>query len=238
MTTTPAMPELPETDYYLGFFNEGGAQLTGLRGYTADQMDARYLRGYNDALATLQAQPAEVSDAELLGAIARGWCHPKNSGKEVDADLAAAIAEEIHAILALRPQAVPMTDEPQWIVNDLGELGVKVGPRFFFLYKGDNIEYGTDEIGDSRDGVALHDDGTPMHYRIVGKREFGETCWPLQWVVRGHSEGRYTEPLTFIPGLSWGKPEDGEWKPLPSRGITAPAGGEQPAAHQATKETT
>ena len=251
MTTTPAMPELPEP-YTLSRGDEDGPiQL----GYTADQM-----RAY--ALATLQAQPAEVSDAELLGAIARGWCHPKNSGKEVDADLAAAIAEEIRAILALRPQsesetfdqwlkrerpagavsdmergwnacaaslrpqAVPRTDEPQWIVNDLGELGVKVGPRFFFLYKGDNIEYGTDGIGDSRDGVALHDDGTPMHYRIVGKREFGETCWPLQWVVRGHSEGRYTEPLTFIPGLSWGKPEDGEWKPLPSRGITAPAGGE------------
>ena len=126
------------------------------------------------------------------------------------------------------PLAGEVTDEPEWIVNDLGELGVRVGSRFFFLYKGDNIEYGTDGIGNSRDGVALHDDGTPMNYRIVGKREFGETCQPLQWVVRGHSESRYTEQLTFIPGLSWGKPEDGEWKPLPAHGITAQgAQGEQ-----------
>lgn len=141
-----------------------------------------------------------------------------------DTDVVACVS----SLLTPRPQAVPMTDEPEWIVNDLGELGVRVGSRFFFLYKGDNIEYGTDGISDSRDGVALHDDGTPMHYRIVGKREFGETCWPLQWVVRGHSERRYTEPLTFIPGLSWGKPEDGEWKPLPAHGITAQgAQGEQ-----------
>lgn len=54
MTTTPAMPELPEP-YTLSRGDEDGPiQL----GYTADQM-----RAY--ALATLQAQPAEVSDAEL-----------------------------------------------------------------------------------------------------------------------------------------------------------------------------
>lgn len=60
--------------------------------------------------------------------------------------------------------------EPLWIVNDSAELGVKVGDRFFFLYKGDNIEY----------KEAKHDDGSPMFWRIVGKREFGEVCHPLQ----------------------------------------------------------
>lgn len=45
----------------------------------------------------------------------------------------------------------------QWVVNDLGELGVKVGNQLFFLYKGDSISSGN-------------------KWRPVGKREFGETC--------------------------------------------------------------
>lgn len=102
--------------------------------------------------------------------------------------------------------------EPVWIVNDLGELGVQVAGRFFFLCKGDNLEYGTDDDGSP---VALHDDGTPMKYRIVGKREFGECCYPMAWVTQGRREKRYMVDLTFIPGLSWGKPEDGMWRELP-----------------------
>lgn len=95
--------------------------------------------------------------------------------------------------------------EPVWIVNDLGELGVMVAGTAYFLYKGDNIVYED----------AAHDDGTPMLYRIVGKREFGETCWPLKWVEAGRREDRYTEKLHYAPGLSYGKPEDGDWRPLP-----------------------
>ena len=179
MTTTPAMPDLTAVIKWL----ENGC----------DPREAvKELKHYQSklqALATLQAQPAEVSDEDILSLGQRNaWRYkyssdPAHSSTYTFNDVC--LVQFARAILALRPQAVPMTDEPQWIVNDLGELGVKVGPRFFFLYKGDNIEYGTDEIGDSRDGVALHDDGTPMHFRIVGKREFGETCWPLQWVVRG-----------------------------------------------------
>ena len=94
---------------------------------------------------------------------------------------------------------------PRWIVNDIGELGVEVNGRCFFLYKGDNIEY---ENG-------LHDDGTPMMYRPVGKREFGETQWPDKWIQQGRCEDRYTVDLVFTPGLSDGKPEDYKWIPLP-----------------------
>lgn len=99
--------------------------------------------------------------------------------------------------------------KPIWIVNSMGELGVKLGDRCFFLYKGDNIEY---ESG-------LHDDGTPIMFRIVGKREFGETCQPMphlrdRWP--GGQGATYLEPLVFTPGLSFGKAEDGEWRPLPS----------------------
>ena len=96
--------------------------------------------------------------------------------------------------------------EPQWIVNNLGELGVRVGDRFFFLYKGDNIEYSADD--------AL-EEGDQRLYRMVGKREFGETCHPLKWIIQGRSEPRYTDELVYTPGLSFGKPEDGAWKPLP-----------------------
>lgn len=94
---------------------------------------------------------------------------------------------------------------PQWIVNDLGELGVKLGENFFFFYKGDSIEYLS----------GMHDDGTPILWRPVGKGEFGETCWPLQWVLAGRRERRYTQALNYIPGLSDGAPDDIAWRPLP-----------------------
>lgn len=102
--------------------------------------------------------------------------------------------------------------EPQWIVNDLGELGVMVEGRAFFLYKGDNIEYN-----------GLHDDGTPMMYRMVGKREFGETCHPVihlkveNGIIYDRTPYPYREELVYTPGLSFGNPEDGAWKPLPTK---------------------
>lgn len=40
-----------------------------------------------------------MSNAELLGAIARGWCHDKNSHKVMDEDLAVAIAEEVMPLI-------------------------------------------------------------------------------------------------------------------------------------------
>lgn len=60
-------------------------------------------------------------------------------------------------------------DDVQWVVNDNAELGVKIGGKYFWLYKGESLEY--------RD--KKHDDGTPIKYRQVGKREFGECCYPL-----------------------------------------------------------
>jgi hypothetical protein len=36
---------------------------------------------------------------EIRGAVARGWCAPVNSHKEMDAELASAIANEVHALL-------------------------------------------------------------------------------------------------------------------------------------------
>jgi len=36
---------------------------------------------------------------QVRGAVARGWCHPSNSHKEMDSDLALAIADEVLAML-------------------------------------------------------------------------------------------------------------------------------------------
>lgn len=101
-------------------------------------------------------------------------------------------------------------DDVEWIVNDLGELGVRVFGRCFFLYKGYSLEYVEDSGKPS-----MHDDGTPYLHRIVGKREFGETQLPMQWIQAGRREDRYTQELQFIEGLSDGAPEDGNWRPLP-----------------------
>ena len=55
-----------------------------------------------------------------------------------------------------------MKKEAEWIVNDLGELGVKIGDDFNFLYKGRSYDGGT-------------------MWRPVYKREFGECCHPLDY---------------------------------------------------------
>jgi hypothetical protein len=51
----------------------------------------------------------------------------------------------------------------EWILNDKGEIGVKVGDQQFFLYKGESLMYSS-----------LEEDG-PSGYRLVGKRELDET---------------------------------------------------------------
>ena len=60
------------------------------------------------------------------------------------------------------------------------KLGVKIGEKFFWLYKGESLVYGNDP----------HEHGTQMRYRAVGKREFGECCHPIHLTSSGE---RYTE---------------------------------------------
>lgn len=60
-------------------------------------------------------------------------------------------------------------EQIEWVVNDNAELGVKIGDQFFWLYKGDSLVY--------EDGK--HDNGMPMYWRHVSKREFGECCHPV-----------------------------------------------------------
>ena len=54
---------------------------------------------YTHPAKTLTGAVGSLSDEEMLGAIARGWCSEKNSSKTMDSDLAMAIADEIKAIL-------------------------------------------------------------------------------------------------------------------------------------------
>jgi hypothetical protein len=48
----------------------------------------------------------------------------------------------------------------EWVVNDMAELGVKIGDQCFFVYKGRSYNGG-------------------KKYRHIHKREFGETCSPI-----------------------------------------------------------
>lgn len=102
-------------------------------------------------------------------------------------------------VARLRPEQV------EWVVNDIAELGVKIGDQFFWLYKGRSLIYGDDQK--SRDaGVALNEDTDPptRHmWRPVFKREFGECCHPVN----------YEDPT------KWGTvslDDSDEWKPLPA----------------------
>ena len=84
-------------------------------------------------------------------------------------------------------------DDVEWVVNDNAELGVKIGNQFFFCYKGHSLVYA--------DGT--HDDGRPMMWRRVFKREFGECIHPVN----------YRQP-THIGTVSLD--DSDEWTPLPS----------------------
>ena len=62
----------------------------------------------------------EGLDSELLGAIARGWCSPENSHKEMDATLATAIAREVSALSSRQGEAA----EHRMMMDDLRLYGM------------------------------------------------------------------------------------------------------------------
>jgi hypothetical protein len=57
-------------------------------------------------------------------------------------------------------------DDVEWVVNDMGELGVKIKDQFFFLYKSRSYEGG-------------------RLWRYAGKREFGECAHPVEFYRPG-----------------------------------------------------
>lgn len=105
-----------------------------------------------------------------------------------------------------------VSGDVKWIVNDIGELGVEIHGRLFFLHKGESLEYG---------GKAFHDeDDKAMQYRRVGKREFGETVWPQDWIVAGRRKNRYTVDVVLPHPIEGPQSDDSEWQwrdmPLPA----------------------
>lgn len=108
---------------------------------------------------------------------------------------------EINPMLAVELK----DDDVEWVVNSMGELGVRIAGNCFFLYKGRSIVYAAGAVDST---------GEPLWVRPVGKREFGETCWPMKWILANKGEDRLTEPLTHRKGLAFGKPEEGEWRLL------------------------
>lgn len=94
-------------------------------------------------------------------------------------------------------------DDVEWVVNDIAELGVKIGDQLFWLYKGASLIYGKD-LNDIKDGVVQHDDdGGIVYWRPVFKREFGECAHPIN----------YTDPR-LIGTVSLDDSDD--WQPLPA----------------------
>lgn len=97
---------------------------------------------------------------------------------------AAAEADYRNRILsALLPKATaPVVSEPlevEWVVNEIAELGVKIGDQFFFCYKGYSLTYTNDDGGPF---VMMEGSTEPMHWRPVFKREFGECVHPINYV--------------------------------------------------------
>jgi DNA-binding transcriptional regulator YiaG len=104
--------------------------------------------------------------------------------------------------------AIIQDDDVEWIVNDIAELGVKIGERFFFLYKGESIDYQT--LGLINDESCGPLSGKRMMYRPVYKREFGECCHP--WDAIENQTGQRRLPENFIE--AYGHMED--WKEIPN----------------------
>jgi Mor family transcriptional regulator len=162
--------------------------------------------------------PKDWAHAAARGVLAdlldrRSVKHPFD---EVDHDTRAELTATMSEIIrtALREYG-PEDVTPEWVVNSLGELGVRIQGRHFFLYKGDSLEY---KDGNSQ-GHVVRDNGDLIKVRLVGKTEFGETCWPVAWVTRGYREDTYAVDLQYVPGLSFGSPDDPDfkWNPLPAK---------------------
>ena len=118
---------------------------------------------------TVTLGPSSPSKLERLQS-----SYERSTGQKLDVQalsLALAAAEQEAADQA----KALVAEDVKWVVNSLGELGVRIGNRMFFLYKGHSLEYSSP---------------SDMLWREVGKREFGETANArnFEWVSPGDAE--------------------------------------------------
>jgi len=104
------------------------------------------------------------------------------------------------------------TKEPIWIVNDMGELGVYVHGRAYFLYKGDNIDYAALR-------AKYGSDRAPVRYRRVCKREFGECQHSVRQIEAGQANGGDFYEAEAEDNTHGRWVEDGEPPPLLERRV-------------------
>jgi Lar family restriction alleviation protein len=113
-----------------------------------------------------------------------------------------------------------LTDEDvEWVVNDIAELGVKIGDQFFFLYKGRSLVYGALDPDPTQPPTHDEDNekvgfraGDPMKWRPVFKREFGECAHPINYA-----------DLTRIGTVSYSDSDD--WADIPAASPPSPSWG-------------
>jgi len=99
------LPPMPKPEKFGEYYD--GSDITG---FDADHMEAYAIEAIrlNAQPVDAQAQSRVPLATEVVQAVARGWCHPKNSHKVMDSDLALAIAAEVNAMLAASPQPQPV----------------------------------------------------------------------------------------------------------------------------------
>lgn len=79
-------------------------------------------------------------------------------------------------------------DKIKWVVNDLGELGVRIGDTSYFMYKRGSITYSE-----------THQDGSPMMQRPVQEGEFGYVCRVPGFEIENDGNAGYFEGDGWFP---------------------------------------
>jgi hypothetical protein len=124
--------------------------------------------------AQARAEQAEAEVAKTDALMAAGFAEYERRLEQAEAE----VARLRNMTGRLKPQDV------EWVVNDLAELGVKIGDQFFFLYKGYSLQYGDSDptvppVHEETDLRVGYKEGDPLKWRPVFKREFGECCHPI-----------------------------------------------------------
>jgi len=124
----------------------------------ADDEQMQFARDLRDAAALLVSKALTdtqkpVSWTDLCGAVARGWCHASNANKEMDVDLAFAIADEVQRLWGAAPQAQPAQRLP---------LVQATAPREIWLQVSDDAEHSAEPFPTDNDGITWAKDAALM----------------------------------------------------------------------------